>query len=435
MADSADLAHLLRRTEFVARPARIAELSALALSDAVDNILDFTANNNTQVPANLQVQDDANAFNQQVGAYNWWLDTMTTRPRPFQEKMTLFWHGHFVSEWDVVGRTDHMMSQNQLYRVNALGNFVNLTQAMSLEPAMLLYLSNAVNYKTAPNQNFGRELMELFTLGVGNYTEDDVVAAAAAWTGYNYDTTTHAYEYRSSKHDSGLKTFFGKVQNWDGPGIINEILLNNPDKQLIAARLIAKKLWEFLAYPKPDVSIVNALGDIFIAAGMELLPLVRALLNRPEFYTPEAKQGLVRTPTEWAVALLAASGQTSSAVGLYYMSDQMGQTVFNPPNVAGWKNNSYWMTTSALSGRAAVAKKVASLMRANNGYDNLYTLTPGDAVDYVATAFNVFPLAATTRQSLMDAFQAERASTTSVSSKSVTNLLVMVMLSGELNVG
>src|SRR4051794_5071496 len=126
---------------------------------------------------------------------------MATRPRPFQEKMTLFWHGHFVSEWDVVGRADHMTQQNQLYRSMALGNFEALTQAMSIQPAMLLYLSNGVNVKTAPNENFGRELMELFTLGVGNYTQDDVVSAARAWTGYNYDNETHSYEYRSTKHD------------------------------------------------------------------------------------------------------------------------------------------------------------------------------------------------------------------------------------------
>jgi len=306
---------------------------------------------------------------------------------------------------------------------------------MSIEPAMLIYLSNGVNVKAAPNQNFARELLELFLLGVGNYTEDDVAAAARAWTGHNYNTTTHAYEFRPTRHDSDVKTFFGTTQNWNGPDIITEILSTNAGKRLLAARWIARKLWEFLAYPRPADNIVNELGDVFIANGMEITPLVRAMLNRAEFYAPEAKQGLVRTPTEWAVALLVGSGKTSSAAGLYNLSAGMGQTVFDPPNVSGWKNNSYWLTTSAVSGRAAVAKKVAALMRANGGFDNLYAMSAADSVDYVADVFSVAPLSATTRSALIDAHAAERAASNGSNSRAVTNLLVMLMLSGEMNVG
>jgi uncharacterized protein (DUF1800 family) len=434
VADATDIAHLLRRTEFVARKNRVAELVPLTIDGAVDNVMDFGPNADPQVPAALQVHDGANSYNQQVSAFNWWLDSMATRPRPFQEKMTLFWHGHLTTEWDVVARTDHMTHQNQLYRSMALGNLITLAQAMSLESAMLLYLSNAVNVKAAPNQNFARELMELFLLGVGNYTEDDVVAAARAWTGHNYNTTTHAYEFRANKHDAGTKAFFGTTKNWDGPDTINEILRDNAAKRLIAARLIARKLWTFLAYPNPADNIVFELGDVLIANNMELRPLVRALLLRPEFYTPDAKLGLVRTPTEWAVALLVGSGQTSSAVGLFGLAEGMGQTVFNPPNVAGWKSNSYWLTTSAVSGRALVAKKVAALMRANNGFDNLYAMSTSDAVDTAADVFCVAPLTASTKTALVNTLAAERAATNGTNKTSVTNLLTMVMLSGEMNV-
>ena len=163
MADPADIAHLLRRTEFVAKPARVAELSALSLDAAVDNVLDFAPNGSPTVPAGLAVHDPNNGWEQYVAAVNWWYDAMKSRPRPMQEKMTLFWHGHFVSEWDVVGRTDQMMAQNQLFRDNAVGDFRALTHAMSLQPAMLIYLSNGVNVKGSPNQNFARELFELFT--------------------------------------------------------------------------------------------------------------------------------------------------------------------------------------------------------------------------------------------------------------------------------
>lgn len=435
MADIAAVTHLLRRTEFIARPARVAELAALpTIDDAVNNILDFAVNANPQVPASLQVHDSANGYTQRVNAYNWWLDSMVSRPRPFQEKLTLFWHGHFVSEWDSVNRTDHMTRQNQLYRTSAIGNFLTLTQQMSLEPAMLIYLSNAFNVKTAPNDNFGRELLELFTLGVGNYTEDDVKAAARAWTGHNYNTTTKVYEFRPTRHDTDLKTFFGTTKNWDGPDIINEILRDNAPKRLVAARLIAKKLWEFLAYPRPSADIVAALGDVFIANNLEIRPLVQAILVHPQFYSAEAINGLVRTPTEWAVALMAYSGLNSAAIGLYNFAERMGQTVFDPPNVAGWKNNTYWLTTSALSGRAAVAKRVATLLRANGGYDNLSAMSTTDAVTFVATAFGINPLPPATATALANAYAAERVASDGTVAKANTNLLVLMMLTPEMNV-
>lgn len=436
MVDAADITHLLRRTEFIARPARVTELAALpTIDDAVSNVMDFTANANPQIPAELAVHNSSNSYNQRVAAFHWWLDAMATRPRSFQEKMTLFWHGHFTSEWDVVGRSDHMMQQNQLYRTQALGNFLTLTQAMSLEPAMLIYLSNGKNVKGNPNENFARELMELFTLGVGNYTEADVAAAARAWTGYNYDSPTASYEYRSSKHDEGQKTFFGTTKNWNGPDTINEILRDNVPKQWIAARLIAKKVWEFLAYPKPSSTLVDELATVFVANNLEIAPLVRAVLVRPEFYSVEAKQGLVRTPTEWVVSLLARTGLTATAVNVFGFGDRMGQTIFDPPNVAGWKSNTYWLTTSALSGRAAVAKKFVQLLRANNGFDNLYALSVTDSVDFVIDYLGLAPMAAMSRQALIDAHQAERSASNGSNSKAVTNLLIMAMLTGEMNVG
>jgi uncharacterized protein (DUF1800 family) len=433
MADAADIAHLLRRTEFVARPARVTALSALTLDDAVTDVMNIALNGNPQLPPELAVHNSSDSYNQRVAAFHWWLDMMATRPRPLQEKMALFWHGHFTSEWETVQRCDHMMSQNQLYRSAGLGNLLPLTQAMSIEPAMIIYLSNASNVKGAPNENFARELLELFTLGVGNYTQDDVAAAARAWTGHNYNSSTHAYEFRSSKHDTSDKTFFGSTRNWDGPDIVNEILRDNAAKRDVAARLIAKKVWEFFAYPKPAQNIVDDLATVFLTNDLEIAPLVRAVLLRPEFYSDAAKQGLVRTPTDWIVAILAQTGLTAAAVNVFSFGDRMGQQIFDPPNVAGWKSNSYWLTTSALSGRANVAKKVAGLLRANNGFDGLYVMSAGDAVDYVAAYFGL-TLAASSRQALLDAQNAERSAANGTNSKAVTNLLITTMLTGEMNV-
>ncbi|MEY2400875.1 MAG: hypothetical protein QOJ08_986, partial [Ilumatobacteraceae bacterium] len=260
-----DLAHLLRRTEFVVRPARFAALKAKAtLAEVVDDIIDFAPNGNPPLPANFQ-SEGASGWQQYVDACTWWIGNMVAKPRPFQEKMTLFWHGHFVSAWWDVGKGFHMMEQLQKYRENALGNFHTLTQAMAIDRAMLVYLSNAENVKGSPNQNFARELMELFTLGVGNYTEGDVEASARAWTGYNADWPNYVSTFYPTRHDNGQKLFFGTTKAWTGPEIITEILMTNNAKKQIAARFITKKLWEFLAHPTPPTAVLDAIAPTFAA--------------------------------------------------------------------------------------------------------------------------------------------------------------------------
>jgi uncharacterized protein (DUF1800 family) len=421
-----DLAHLLRRTEFVVRPSRLAELQALpTLAQVVDNVINIGLNGSPALPAYFQSEDTASSWNQYVAACDFWINNMITVPRPFQEKMTLFWHGHFVSAWWDAGKGFHMMQQTQMYRENALGNFHTLTQKMAIDRAMLVYLSNAENVKGSPNQNFARELMELFTLGVGNYAESDVEASARAWTGHNADWPAYVYQFYPNRHDTGMKTFFGTTKNWNGPDIIDEILLNNSAKKQIAARLITKKLWEFLAHPTPPVAVLDALAPGF-AADMNLTNLVRGILNRPEFYSVTAKQGLVRTPIEYIVALCYYSGLTADDIGVSWRAESTGQQMFQPPNVAGWKPNAYWLNTSAVAGRADFALSVTWQLRANSGFNNLYTMTAAQAVDYVAAFFGIFPLSTTTRTALINARTAE-------TNKwwAATNLLTMTMLAPE----
>ncbi|MEX1105260.1 MAG: DUF1800 domain-containing protein [Ilumatobacteraceae bacterium] len=431
MADPADIAHLLRRTEFVARPGRVAALSAGTIAQAVDDIMDIGRNGVTTIPSSLTFDDPGRGWEQYTEATNWWLGEMLNKQRPIQEKLTLFWHGHFTSSWwDGIGRADHMMHQNQLYRELAMGNFRTLTQRMALEPAMLVYLNNAENVAAAPNQNFARELLELFTLGVGNYTEDDVVAAARAWTGHNALWPAYAYTFRSNKHDNGNKTFFGTTKNWDGPDIINEVLRDNAGKKLIAARYITKKLWDFFAHPGGSSTVINELADVFLANDLELAPLLRALFNRPEFYSVSAKQGLVRTPIDAMVALSFHSGITFGTLGAAWMGERMGQSVYNPPNVAGWKANAAWLNTSALSARAQMVRGITWRLRLNGGFDYLHDLSVEAAVDSVATFF-ALSLSTTSRNALIASHRAERSVQTWKSYWSPTNLLTMAMLTPE----
>ncbi len=431
MADPADVAHLLRRTEFVARPNRLSALTPMTIADAVENILDFSSN--TAVPPASLTTYTTESYDQYVAACGWWMTQMRDQPRPFQEKMVLFWHGHFTSSWSDVDQGYQMMLQQQLYRTNALGNFRNLTQAMSLEPAMLVYLSNASNVKGSPNQNFARELMELFTLGIGNYTEADVDAAARAWTGHNYDYTNRVYWYRDTKHDHTQKTFFGTTKDWNGPDIVNEILRDNAGKKLIAARYITRKLWEHLAYIGPSDTLVNTLADVFLANDFELKPLLRAILNDPEFYSTAAKQGIVQPPIDWVVRLSYYTGipfDGDGGFGVSWALESTGQQIYRPPNVAGWKPNAYWLNAGALSGRSDFAETASWRLDGSAIWTTLAgfsrTTQKTNAALAVSDFFGLTPLSDPSRIALENAFAAE-----TNSYYRVRNTLLMTMLTPE----
>jgi uncharacterized protein (DUF1800 family) len=385
----------------------VAALSGGSIEAAVDDVLNLSLNGPPSIPPYLQTEDKVEPFRQYQYAYHWWLDRMVDRPRPFQERMTLFWHGHFTSSLSGVYRTDVMFRQNNLYRTMATGNLLELTQRMAVEPAMLAYLSNGTNVKDRPNQNFARELLELFTLGVGAYTEADVVAASRAWTGHRL-TEDSRYVFDPTAHDVGLKTFLGTSRNWDGPDIINEILRDNPETRRTAARFITTKLWENFAYPHADAGLVNTLADVLLANDLELRPLLRAMFTHPEFYSSTARRGLVRTPTEFIVAMLYHLRVAAADVAAEWRSGPMGQILFHPPNVAGWKSNSYWLTTSALGGRARFAVAESYRLCTGNDFAGINAMSAADAVDQVARYFDVFPLSATSRSALIGGLVAGR---------------------------
>jgi uncharacterized protein (DUF1800 family) len=439
MADIEDITHLLRRTEYIARPARVTALSALTLEEAVDDVLNFALNPALTLPAGLLYDTGQGGARgqQRVDMHDWWLDLMATRPRPFQEKMTFFWHGHFVTEWAPIQRTDLLMRQIDLYRTMALGNFHDLTQAMAIDPQMLMYLSGASNTKTRPNENFGRELLELFLLGVGNYTQDDVAACSRAWTGHNLRTNPLTYlpEYvfNANNHDAGTKTIFGVTKAWNGPDVITFILKENAAKQMVAARLIVRKLWEALAYASPATNVVEALATTFVAAQFELKPLLRALLLHPLFYSAQAKQGMLRSPVEWIVALLATTGITAKNSSAFGSLINMGQRALDPPNVAGWKHNGYYLTTGAIGTRAAFARSFAPKVVATGVFTGKISTstTPLAAVNAVAQAFAI-TFSTVTTDAMVTAYT--DAKTKNVAQATVlNNLVTMALLSGEMN--
>lgn len=426
MADPADIAHLLRRTEFIAKPNRVAALSALTLDQAVDDILNISATP-VALPQYLTYNAEDDGYNQWVYAVKWWCDRMVDSPKPMQEKMAFFWHSHFCTSWDKVQRTEAMMNQNKLFRDSCLGNFRQLTHAMALQPAMLLYLDNVDNVVGEPNQNFARELMELFTLGVGNYSEDDVSAAAAAWTGYGVNWDNYTYQFRAGEHDDTDKLFFGVTKKWTGPLIIDEILAINLTKKLIACKYLTKRLWESFAYQNPEDAVVNELAQVLYDNDMAIKPWVRAMLLRPEFYSVTAKQGLIMPPVDWLVSIMYRVNERSEEVNPQWRLDGMGQVPFVPPNVSGWRPNMYWVNATVLASRADFARSMTWKLRQNNAND-ISKMTTDDAINTVSNLFGL-TLSAPSRAAMTSYLTAQRAKEKSWYES--TNLLTMAMLTPE----
>ncbi len=412
-------AHLLRRAGFGGTAAEIQTYAALERAAAVDAILDVSAAAPDVRPPFLDdptVADWDRLYQLQL----WWLDRMRTSPAPIQEKMTLFWHGHFVSGQDKVGDATIMYGQNKLFRAEGLGSFRPLTQHMALDPAMLLYLDNGINVKGAPNENFARELMELFLLGVNQYTQADVVAAARAWTGYNSDPNDRTkYLYRDNKHDKNAKTFMGITKSgvapddWTGPGIIDYLLTTDPQRTT-AARFVAAKLWSFFAYPNPDSSVLDTISAAFMSTpDLDITALLRAIFMHDNFWSPQAQNALVRSPVEFVVAAMkmigVPTGSTNGTSSPPWWMDEMGQQLFYPPNVAGWKQNNYWISTTATWARADYARDLSWKAHDLAFLANIAAMTVHDAVQAAFDAFGVDLPSAATRSKLEAWLTTERA--------------------------
>ena len=270
---------------------------------------------------------------------------MLASPAPLQEKMTLYFHGHFTS------RATPMYpwityNQNALFRRYALGNLRDLALEVSKDAAMLLYLNGAQNVAAHPNENYARELMELFTLGVDNYSEQDVRESARAWTGWSVNRRLDSVSFDASLHDSGTKTFLGHTGNFTGDDIIG-IIFAQPQ----CARFFAASLLSWFAYNDPEPPLVDHVAGLLRRYDFELTPVLGSILASNLFYSPRAYRALVKSPVEFVVG-------TYSALGLAEIDDfglaaleQMGQRLLFPPNVAGWPGGKNWLTSGTMIAR------------------------------------------------------------------------------------
>lgn len=426
---AADAAHLLRRAGFGGTPAEIDALTGVEQQDAVDAVLDVSGTPDPVPPGSL-ADPDTGDWEKVSDLQKWWIDRMRTatlagldpggtRPRMLQEKLTLLWHGHFTSSNEKVNCAEFMYAQNALYRREGMGGFQALTEHMAVEPAMLVYLDNEPNTKRKPNENFARELMELFMLGVNEYTEDDVLALARAWTGHNLVKVgeDHVYRFVPAEHDMEPKTFMGVTANWDGlgvpeaagPGAVHFLCTTEPHATKVA-RFVARKVWSFLAHPNPPEATLAAVAGEFLASGLDLRVLVRAVLLHPDFWSPAARRGLVRTPVEFVVAALRALDLTPWATNPQWWMEQMGQELFYPPNVSGWRPNQYWISANATWGRANLARSLTwKKNQAEPEFLRNDHLAVPDAVQQAFAAFGIDDPSPRTRAVLEEWLTAQRA--------------------------
>ena len=284
----------------------------------------------------------------------WWGNRMVATPRPLQEKMALFWHGHFTSSEEKVRDYRKMLKQVELFQREGMGNFRTLLIAAAQDPAMLAYLDAGVNVKGSPNENFAREIMEMFTMGVGNYTEKDIREAARAFTGWNF--VGLEFHADPAKHDDGEKTFFGETARYDGVGIIDRILAAPATPQYISG-----KLYKFFVRDDLSPELRAALGSRLRESHYDIAPLLETIFLSKDFYADTSRGSRIKSPVEFVVSTYRKLGQTHlpGAPDFNRVTEALGQHLLFPPTVAGWSYGRSWITPSLLIERGNFALDLA----------------------------------------------------------------------------
>ncbi len=406
-------AHLLERAGFGGTPAEVDKLAAMSPSDAVRSLVRYQRIKD-QMPAfdesgafdpgldpfapsrpsatdlgkatgeslGVKAKPEGNRKLQQVAdrylywlraskletqriAY-WWANRMLVSPRPLEEKMTLFWHGHFATGEEKVHDYRKMLKQNMLLRAKATGNFRDLLISVAQDPAMLSYLDAAVNVKGAPNENFAREIMELFSMGVGNYSEQDIREAARAFTGWNYKGLQFVID--PSRHDAGSKTVLGQTGSFDGVQVI-DIILSKP----VTSEYIASKLYKYFVREEVTPEMRVKLGKLLRDAKFEVAPFLEIVFLSKDFYSDASVGTRIKPPVELVISTYRKMGlkEVPGIPDFNDLTESMGQKLLFPPNVAGWASGKAWITPGLL------------LVRGNFIYDTAYPqidFVPNDRV-------------------------------------------------------
>jgi len=355
VTDRETIAWLTRRVGFGPAPGELDELEALGVDGALDRLLAPAGSAPTPddlwADLTLHSEESGERRRYALAAITRWIEALAATATPLPESMAWFWHGHLVTSILEVPYPILLARQINLFRQRGLGSFVDLLAATTVDPAMLLYLDGAGSTAEAPNENYGREMLELFALGIGNYGEGDVQAAARALTGYRIERTTGEPYVVPRAHDGGAQTLLGVEGVRDVAGVVDAVTGHGACAGFVARSVIAHLLG-----PEVDDALTDRLTEAFAAGGLELAPLVRSCL---EAGVDGAAQPVVSGPTPWLVGALRATGAAVEARTMLEGLFAAGQLPWVPPNVGGWPGHTAWLTSATTVGRANLAGAVA----------------------------------------------------------------------------
>jgi uncharacterized protein (DUF1800 family) len=337
--------HLYRRAAF---GASIDELRRAAADEPASVIRRLLEGDPAHIQRDQELAEEGKQIAERNNAFDlrgWWLDRMLNTHHPLREKMTLFWHNHFATSINKIMRAELMHRQNDLLRTHALAKFGPMLQQISKDPAMLIWLDSNSNVKGKPNENYGRELMELFSLGVHSvYTEKDIREAARAFTGWHTDGAR--FVFKSDLHDDDNKTVLGKTGNLDGGDVV-EICLS----QDVCARFLVRKMYRFFVSESvvPPDSFIEPLAETYRKSGYDTALVVKTMLSSRHFFSAHAYRHRVKSPVEYCLGLVKALGRGMiKPRALVPYLELMGQHLFAPPNVKGWEGGTAWLNTATI---------------------------------------------------------------------------------------
>ncbi len=373
--ESAQVMQLLRRTTFGYTPAQLDS----ALSDGYSKTVDRLLETSPQEPPVLDAASTPGGRFAVPQLQQWWVDHMLTTSTPFAERMTLFWHGHFTSDYRKTGDNTFMYWQNLTWRRMGLSNLRSMLMQVTIDPAMLRYLDLATSTGQSPNENYSRELMELFTMGAGNYSEDDVRQSAKALAGWQLPqpdsiatvtvdqakmvtrklpvySTQRPGVFNQRRAYKGTVTYLGHTGALDTQGVIDRILA-----QPATATFIASRVAEHFVTSRPAPAYVTRLGDTFRRSNYDLKTLMSAILTSPEFTAGASYRALLKSPTEFMVHGARALGTSGLGKLIAASGSGMGQSLFDPPDVSGWPNNAAWISSNTVVERVNFVTQALAL--------------------------------------------------------------------------
>jgi hypothetical protein len=385
--DARKAAHLLRRAGFGAAPTEVSAAVAKGLEETIDDLFAEADDQEMEfqrtfaaVSGKLLNVGDAGVCR------SWWVYRMLTTRVPLREKLTLFWHGHFATSVNKVEDTQLILQQIDTLRRLGSGSFRELVGAVARDPAMIVWLDGESNVKEHPNENFARELMELFTCGIGNYTEQDVLEAARAFTGWH--RAGPAFALNADVHDSGVKKVLGRRGKFDGGDVI-DLLMAHP----ATPRFIARKLLRFFAAPNPADDVVNEAAELYDRTQLNTRLFLRELFQSQYFYSEECIRSRIASPVEFVIGINRTLNVRQPASDLVGSIDSMGQQLLAPPNVKGWDGEEKWVNSTTLAARLTFARSIPEMNAGDNNFNphcpveefvTVDVKSPGDIVEKLA---------------------------------------------------